>query len=65
MTVDRFLPGTRPVAQPQQPQGKGRTPPSPSVGRAKKKLRVDDQLSGLPIDAPSKTPPRALGEIVT
>ena len=37
MTVDRFLPGTRPSAQSQQPQGKGCTPPSPSASHSKKK----------------------------
>ena len=36
MTVDRFLLDTHLVAQPHQPEGKGRTPP-PSVGCAKKK----------------------------
>ena len=35
MIVDRFLPDTRPVTQPHQPQGKGWTPPLP-VGYAKK-----------------------------
>ena len=42
MTIDRFLPDTRLIAQTQQPQSKDRTlPPSPT-GRAKKKQRVGE-----------------------
>lgn len=58
MIADRFLPSTRPMTQPQQPQGKDQTPPSPPTGRAKKRHRVTDQQTGLPISALSKTPPR-------
>ena len=64
MTVDRFLPGAFPATQSQQPQGKGRTPLLPSVGRAKKKQGIDNQSPRIPNDAPSKTPPRPSSEIV-
>ena len=42
MTIDRFLPDTRPTAQPQQPHGKDWTPPLPSAGHAKKKQHLAD-----------------------
>ena len=64
MTVDRFLPNTRPMAQPQQPQGKDHTPPPPSTSRAKKKQCANDQPPKHMGDAPSKTLPLALNRIV-
>ena len=63
MTVDRFLPDTQPMAQPQEPQGKNRTPSPPQAGRAKKKQRVVDQPPRIPSDAPARTPPRVSGGI--
>lgn len=63
MTADRFLTGTRPTTQPQQPQGKEQTPPSlPRC--SKKKQRVADQQTGIPTDVPLKTPPRPSTRIV-
>ena len=63
MTVDRFLPGTHPTTQPQHAQGKDWTPLPPSIGRAKKKQRVADQLPRVSSDAHSKTPPLVSSEI--
>ena len=58
LTVDQFLPDTRPTAQPQKTSSKEKTPPPPS-GHAKKKQQVGDQPPKGPGDIPVKTPPRA------
>ena len=49
MTISRFLPSTYPLAESQQPQGKGRTLPQ---------QRLDDQPPKALGDPPFKTPTR-------
>ena len=63
LSIDRFLLGAYPTAQPQKTPTKDRTPPPPSSSRAKKKQCVSDPPK-VPSDAPSKNPPRASGGIV-
>ena len=41
MTIDWFLPGTYPAAQPQQPQGRDQTPPPPASHTRKRQRTAE------------------------
>ena len=60
LTVDRFLSGTQPSAQPQQTRAKDRTPPPPPTDHQKKKHNVEDQPLRVTNDVLAKTPPGPL-----
>ena len=66
MTISRFVLGAQPAAQQQPPQGGGQTPPPPPPpsSRSRKRQRTSEQIPSGSSDAPTRTPPRASGNII-